>query len=42
MNEIDKSVNITFNYFKEPLNINCDSEQFNRIFTNLLKTPLKV
>ena len=41
MNEIDKSVNISFNYFKEPLNINCDSEQFNRIFTNLFKNSIE-
>ena len=41
MNEIDKSVNITFNSFNEPLNINCDSEQLNRIFTNLFKNSIE-
>ncbi|MDC2996133.1 ATP-binding protein [Candidatus Pelagibacter sp.] len=41
MNEIDKSVNISLNYFKEPLNINCDSEQLNRIFTNLFKNSIE-
>ena len=30
MNEIDKSVNISFKSFNEPLNINCDSEQLKR------------
>ncbi len=41
MNEIDKSVNINFKSFKEPLNINCDSEQLNRIFTNLFKNSIE-
>ena len=41
MNEIDKSVNINFKSFKEQLNINCDSEQLNRIFTNLFKNSIE-
>ena len=41
MNEIDKSVNISFKSFDEPLNINCDSEQLNRIFTNLFKNSIE-
>ena len=41
MNEIDKSVNINFKSFNEPLNINCDSEQLNRIFTNLFKNSIE-
>ena len=41
MNEIDKSVIISFKSFNEPLNINCDSEQLNRIFTNLFKNSIE-
>ena len=41
MNEIDKSVNIKIKSFKEPLNINCDSEQFNRILKNLFKNSIE-
>ena len=41
MNEIDKSVNIKIKSFNEPLNINCDSEQLNRIFTNLFKNSIE-
>ena len=41
MNEIDTSVIIKINSYKEPLNINCDSEQFNRIFINLFKNSIE-
>ncbi len=41
MNEIDKSVNINFKSFKKPLYVYCDSEQFNRIFTNLFKNSIE-
>ena len=41
MNEIDTSVVIKINSYEEPLNINCDSEQFNRIFINLFKNSLE-
>ena len=41
MNEIDTSVEIKINSYKEPLNINCDSEQFNRIFINLFKNSIE-
>ena len=41
MNEIDKSVIISFKSFNETLNINCDSEQLNRIFTNLFKNSIE-
>ena len=41
MNEIDTSVVIKIKSYKEPLNINCDSEQFNRIFINLFKNSIE-
>ena len=37
MNEIDTSVEIKFKSNKDPLNIKCDSEQFNRILLIFLK-----
>ena len=41
MNEIDRSIKIDLKTFKEPLDIKCDSEQFNRIFTNLFKNSIE-
>ena len=40
MNELDPSVKIHINSYKDPLNISCDSEQFNRIFINIFKNSI--
>ncbi len=41
MNQLDNSVNIKLNTFKPNINIECDQEQLNRIFTNLLKNSIE-
>ena len=41
MNEFDRTVKINFKSDDEFLYINCDSEQFNRIFTNLFKNAIE-
>ena len=40
MNELDPSVEIHINSYKNTLNISCDSEQFNRIFINIFKNSI--
>ncbi|MFL2897677.1 MAG: ATP-binding protein [Candidatus Pelagibacter sp.] len=41
MKEVDRAVLINFKPCEEFLYIDCDSEQFNRIFTNLLKNSIE-
>ena len=41
MNQLDNSVIIKIKSFKSIVNINCDHEQFNRIFTNLFKNSIE-
>ena len=41
MSELDSSVEIDFQYNKKHLSINCDAEQINRIFINLLKNSIE-
>ena len=41
MSELDASVKIDFKYNKKYLSINCDAEQINRIFINLLKNSIE-
>ena len=40
INQLDNSVNFKLNTFQTNININCDHEQFNRIFTNLFKNSI--
>ncbi len=41
MNELDSSINISFENKEESLFIKCDAEQLNRIFINLLKNSIE-
>ena len=41
MSELDSSINISLNNKEENLFINCDAEQLNRIFINLLKNSIE-
>ena len=41
MNELDKTVYINFSCKDKNLNINCDSDQLNRVFINLLKNSIE-
>ena len=41
MSELDASVKIDFKYNKKHVSINCDAEQINRIFINLLKNSIE-
>ncbi len=38
--QLDSSVNFKLNTFQASINVNCDHEQFNRIFTNLFKNSI--
>ena len=40
MNELDNTVKINLKTFQKNVHINCDSEQLNRIFTNLFKNSI--
>ena len=40
ISQLDNSVNFKLNTFKTSINVNCDHEQFNRIFTNLFKNSI--
>ena len=40
ISQLDNSVNFKLNTFKTIINVNCDHEQFNRIFTNLFKNSI--
>ena len=39
--EFDKSINIEFDYNKEKILFNCDKEQLNRVFFNLIKNSIE-
>ena len=39
--EFDKSINIKFNHVKEKILFNCDKEQLNRVFFNLIKNSIE-
>ena len=39
--EFDKSINIKFDYNKEKILFNCDKEQLNRVFFNLIKNSIE-
>ena len=39
--EFDKSINIKFNHNKEKILFNCDKEQLNRVFFNLIKNSIE-
>ena len=41
MNELDKTVYINFSFKNKNLNINCDLDQLNRVFINLLKNSIE-
>ena len=41
MKELDNSVNINFESNSNNIDINCDAEQMNRVFTNLLKNSVE-
>ncbi len=40
ISQLDSSVNFKLNTFQKSINVNCDHEQFNRIFTNLFKNSI--
>ena len=40
MNELDNSIKINLKTYQKSIYIKCDSEQFNRIFTNLFKNSI--
>ena len=40
ISQLDSSVNFKLNTFQTSINVNCDHEQFNRIFTNLFKNSI--
>ncbi len=40
ISQLDSSVNFKLNTFHRNINVNCDHEQFNRIFTNLFKNSI--
>ena len=39
--EFDKSINIRFDHNREKILFNCDKEQFNRVFFNLIKNSIE-
>ena len=41
MNELDETIKINFSCRHQILNINCDSDQINRVFINLLKNSIE-
>jgi len=41
LNEVDKSITIKFDYDKDDILINCDAEQINRVFFNLIKNSIE-
>ena len=41
LREVDQSISIKFNYYKEDLLIKCDSEQISRVFFNLIKNSIE-
>ena len=41
MSELDNSVKINLKTYQPRINLRCDSEQFNRIFTNLFKNSIE-
>ena len=41
MNQLDNSVSIKLKSFKSIVNVDCDQEQFNRVFINLFKNSIE-
>ena len=41
LNEIDLTIDINFEYKKDKILFNCDSEQISRVFFNLIKNSIE-